>query len=166
MDADRQFFTSAVGLPEPLASQRQTPLTHSFCQHAVAACAPLVLGDARDVPLVRDNLAIPALGVVAYAGIPLLTADGCAVGTLCVIDTQPRAWTATEIEVLEDLATAAMAELDRHACGRLRVGCSDPSAGGVSLHPMAPRALPGGRVTPARVPAGTAVPTVGCSQPK
>ena len=36
VDADRQFFKSAVGLPEPWAARRETPLSHSFCQHVVA----------------------------------------------------------------------------------------------------------------------------------
>lgn len=128
VDTDRQFFKSAVGLPEPVASQRQTPLTHSFCKHAVAAGAPLRIRDVRDVPLVRDNLAIPEFGVVAYAGIPLLTADGYALGTLCVIDTRPRAWTDAEIELLEDLAAAAMTEIDRYT-SRAADALADPDTG-------------------------------------
>jgi GAF domain-containing protein len=114
VDADRQFFKSGVGLPEPVASERQTPLSYSFCKHAVASGSPLLIGDVRDLPLVRDNLAIPEFGVVAYAGIPLLTADGDALGTLCVIDTRPRSWTQAEVELLEDLAAAAMTEIERH----------------------------------------------------
>ena len=76
LDADRQFFKSCIGLPEPWASRRETPLSHSFCQHAVATGEPLVIEDARQHPLMRENLAIPDLGVVAYAGIPLITAEG------------------------------------------------------------------------------------------
>lgn len=112
VDADRQFFKSMVGLGEPLASRRQTPLSHSFCKHAVASGTALVLDDARNVPLVRDNLAIPELGVVAYAGVPLITGDGHAVGTLCVIDTSPRAWTDDDIEIVEELAATAMRQIE------------------------------------------------------
>src|SRR3712207_8572091 len=54
VDRDRQFFKSSVGLPDPWASRRETPLTHSFCQHAVATREPLVIEDARDHPLVRE----------------------------------------------------------------------------------------------------------------
>src|SRR5688500_14201299 len=54
VDADRQFFKSGVGLPEPVASERQTPLSYSFCKHAVASGSPLLIGDVRDLPLVRD----------------------------------------------------------------------------------------------------------------
>ena len=53
VEADRQFFKSAFGLPEPWATRRETPLSHSFCQHVVATSAPLVLDDAPDEVL-RD----------------------------------------------------------------------------------------------------------------
>ncbi len=104
VDDDRQFFKSAHGLPEPWASRRETPLSHSFCQHVVAARTPLVVEDAREHPVVRDNLAIPDIGVVAYAGVPLKTADGHVLGSLCAIDRQPRAWTDEEVAILADLA--------------------------------------------------------------
>jgi len=57
VDADRQFFKSCLGLPEPWASERQSPLTHSFCQHAVASREPLLVDDAREHELLHDNLA-------------------------------------------------------------------------------------------------------------
>jgi hypothetical protein len=43
VDRDRQFFKSAIGLPEPWQSRRETPLTHSFCKHVVAQHEPLVI---------------------------------------------------------------------------------------------------------------------------
>ena len=55
VDRDRQFFKSAEGLAEPWLSERQTPLSHSFCQHVVTTNAPLVVTDARDHPLVCDK---------------------------------------------------------------------------------------------------------------
>ncbi len=112
VDADRQVFASLVGLPEPWASARQTPLSHSFCQHTVAARTPLLIEDAREDPLVRDNLATTDLGVVAYAGIPLITSDGHALGSFCVLDGRPRAWTETEAAILTDLAAAVMTEIE------------------------------------------------------
>ncbi len=112
VDADRQFFKSAIGLAEPVASERETPLSHSFCQHTVTSGAPLIIADAREHPLVRDNPAIPDLGVVAYAGIPLVTSDGHVLGSFCVIDHQPRVWTAQDIAILNDLAAAVMTEIE------------------------------------------------------
>ncbi|SHM90857.1 ATP-binding protein [Cryptosporangium aurantiacum] len=111
VDAGRQFFVSAVGLPEPWAGRRQTPLSHSFCQHVVRTGAPLVVSDARADELLCTNLAIPDIGVIAYAGFPLHSPDGYALGSFCVIDTRPRVWTPAELAIVEDLAAAAESEL-------------------------------------------------------
>ncbi|MEV4769942.1 GAF domain-containing SpoIIE family protein phosphatase [Micromonospora humida] len=107
----RQFFPGAVGLPEPWAARRQTPLSHSFCQHVIDTEIPLVLPDARLYPRVRDNLAVPELGVVAYAGMPLTDLDGRVLGSLCAIDSKPRAWTKAQLRTLADLAAACSSEL-------------------------------------------------------
>jgi hypothetical protein len=112
VDEDRQFFKSSVGLSEPWRSARQTPLTHSFCRHTLVSREPLVIEDARTHPLVRDNPAIRDLDVVAYAGVPLITAAGHALGTLCVFDHQPRSWTADQIETLETLTASVLSEID------------------------------------------------------
>src|SRR5215218_1770618 len=66
LDADRQFFLSAQGLPEPWAGLRQTPLSHSFCRSVVETGLPLSVADAREDARVRGNPAIEELGVVAY----------------------------------------------------------------------------------------------------
>ena len=105
--ADRQVFPGLAGLPEPWASSRRTPLSHSFCQFVVRAGVPLVVRDGRDHPWVRDNLAVIELGVVAYAGVPLRTPDGLLLGTCCAIDHRPRRWTAAQIGLLDDLAAMA-----------------------------------------------------------
>jgi formate hydrogenlyase transcriptional activator len=111
VDEDRQFFKSCVGLKEPLASLRQTPLTHSFCKHAVSSGEPFVVQDARKHPLVRDYLPVSEEGVIAYAGIPLITPEGFTLGTLCVVDDRPREWTEEEIEILRCLAASVMTEI-------------------------------------------------------
>ena len=111
VDDERQFFPGQVGLPEPWSIKRETPLSHSFCQHVVIEGEAKVFPDARIYAQVRDNLAIPDLGVVAYAGMPLTDADGRTLGSLCAIDTKPRAWTKTELETLRDLAQACSSEL-------------------------------------------------------
>jgi signal transduction histidine kinase len=112
VDDDRQFFKSCVGLPEPWATKRETPLTHSFCQYTVTTGEPLVIEDAREHPELRHNLAIPDLGVVAYAGIPLRTVDGHTLGTFCAIDTKPRQWSDADLETLRDLAASAATEIE------------------------------------------------------
>lgn len=115
VDADRQFFKSQAGLPEPWATRRGTPLSHSFCQHVVSSASPLIIDDARNHELVCDNLAIPELGVAAYAGIPLQLADGTTLGSFCAIDTEPRHWTEEEIAILHDFASLAMTEIRVHS---------------------------------------------------
>ena len=111
VDAHEQVFPGAEGLPEPWQTTRRTPLTHSFCQHAVASREPLLVSDAREHPVLRDNLAIRDMGVVAYAGIPLIDDAGHALGTLCVIDGQPRHWTSHEVQLLGDIAASVVTEL-------------------------------------------------------
>jgi PAS domain S-box-containing protein len=86
--------------------------SHSFCQHVIVSGEPLIIPDARVHPLVKDNLAIPDLGVVAYAGIPLTTANTHVIGTFAVIDQEQRSWTDEEIEILKDLARAVMTEIN------------------------------------------------------
>lgn len=103
-ERDRQFFKSEIGLVDPWATQRQTPLSHSFCQHVVRNNEKLVVDNAPDHPLVKDNLAIPNLGVMAYLGAPIYGPGEQAVGALCVVDGDPRHWTEDEIETVTRLA--------------------------------------------------------------
>jgi GAF domain-containing protein len=116
VDLDRQFFKSCLGLPEPWATDRETPLSHSFCQHVVAAREPVIVADAREDERLLDNLAIRDMGVIAYLGVPLIARDGQAIGTLCVIDHEPRIWRSEEIALVKDVAAAVVTEI------RLRVG--------------------------------------------
>ncbi|HEX8312723.1 MAG TPA: GAF domain-containing sensor histidine kinase [Chthoniobacteraceae bacterium] len=118
IDKERQFFKSAHGLPPELASVRETPLSHSVCQHVVATGQPLMIMDARDHPLLRGNGAISEFGVVAYLGAPLITREGHALGSLCVIDMKPREWSEASIEILQDLAAMVMTEIDLRITGR------------------------------------------------
>lgn len=111
VDQRGQVFPGAAGLPAPWDKTRSTPLTHSFCQYVVRTARPLIVRDARADPVLRDNLAVLDIGVIAYAGIPLLDLDGTVVGSLCAIDTEPRDWTAAEIGLLTDLAATCQAEL-------------------------------------------------------
>jgi len=109
---DRQFFKSCTGIPEPWATERQTPLSHSFCRYPVETHEPLVVENTREDPRVRDNPAIEALDIGAYAGIPLITSDGHALGALCAMDHRPRAWREDEIAILRDLARSVETEIE------------------------------------------------------
>ena len=111
VQTDQQVFPGMAGLPEPWATKRSTPLTHSFCRHVVVTARPLVIDDARTQPLVRDNLAVLDLGVVAYAGMPLTDEAGNVLGSLCAIDTEPRTWTPEQLDTLNDIARACSTDL-------------------------------------------------------
>lgn len=111
VDDERQFFPGAAGLASPWNEERQTPLSHSFCQHVVISGKELVVADATEHPVLCANLAVPDLGVIGYAGMPLTDSDGHVLGSLCAIDTRPRDWTVAELDTLRDLADACSAEL-------------------------------------------------------
>lgn len=118
VDDQRQYFKSMVGLCEPWASRRQTPLSHSFCRHVVMSEQPLLVSDARNDPRVRDNPAVSELAVVAYLGIPLRDSEGFVLGSFCAIDDDVRQWNAEEVAVMEDLAAAVMAEIELRRLSR------------------------------------------------
>jgi diguanylate cyclase (GGDEF)-like protein len=111
VDAHRQFFKSALGLDEPWASQRETPLSYSFCKYVTADRAPLIVSDARDDRRLRGSPGVTELGAVAYAGIPLLV-QGEAVGAFCVVDNRPRHWPKDQLHLLEDLAASVVSEIE------------------------------------------------------
>ena len=103
LDDRRQFFKSARGLPAAWGCMSDAPVEHSFCKHVVAGAAPLVVPDAREHPLLRHTPGIDASGIVAYLSVPVLSADGFVLGTLCVTDSQPRQWTPEQLAYLQDL---------------------------------------------------------------
>jgi PAS domain S-box-containing protein len=123
VEEEGQFFAGAAGLPEAAPAARRTPLCLSFCQLAVAERADLVVTDAREDARLRDCQAVRQMGVIAYAGVPLLTPDGQALGTFCAIDHAPRRWTEAELADLHDLAALATTEI-RH---RLRAATGSPA---------------------------------------
>ena len=112
VDEDRQFFKSCIGLPEPWQTKRGSPLSHSFCQHTVAAREPLLVDDAREHPILKDNLAIRDMNVVAYAGVPLIDSNGQVLGTLCTIDDRPRQWSTHQVQLLKDIADSVCREIE------------------------------------------------------
>ncbi len=112
VDDEGQHFAGMEGLGGWAGAGRGTPLSHSFCQWVVSTDAPLVINDARRESFTRDHPAHAELGVIAYAGVPLRTADGETLGAMCAIDVVPVEWSEKQIAALEDLAAAAMAEIE------------------------------------------------------
>lgn len=114
VDSYRDFYLSQFGFGEPLASARE--LTgQTFCHFTVSGGRTLVIPDTRADPVYRHVATVESLGVAAYLGVPLRLGTGPVIGSFCVIDTQPHAWSATEIEVVEELAKTAAREIESQA---------------------------------------------------
>ncbi|MCR9107508.1 GAF domain-containing protein [Marivita sp. XM-24bin2] len=109
---DRQYFKAQCGLPGGADADRETPLSHSFCQYVVAHDRPLAVSDSREHPLLSTNDAIADLGVIAYLGVPIHAPNGAPIGSFCAINDTPRVWTDSDVDVLTDLA--AMIETELH----------------------------------------------------
>lgn len=123
IDDERQYYMGSYGLTGRMAEELSTPVPRTFCRFTVARDAPLVVENAATDPLVRGSPAVVEDGVRAYAGVPLRTADGQILGTLCVTDVAPRKWGTAETALLEDLAASAMTEIELRDVGRrLRAG--------------------------------------------
>jgi PAS domain S-box-containing protein len=112
VEQDRQFFPGAAGLPEPMASVRQTPLNYSFCRHVVVSRDVVAIADTREDDRVCNNPAIAQFQALAYLGVPLVTRDGHVLGAFCCIDTSPRRWTSEEIGTLSELAQPVITEIE------------------------------------------------------
>jgi GAF domain-containing protein len=100
VDAERQWFKSKQGL-----EASETPRNVSFCGHAILGDEILYVPDSHQDPRFADNPLVTAPPHVRfYAGAPLHSPDGFAIGTLCLIDHQPRHLDAQQLRALRDLA--------------------------------------------------------------
>jgi diguanylate cyclase len=109
IDADRQWTKAGVGL----VHGDQDPRDIAFCAHTIASDnEPWVIDDATADPGFADNPLVTGGRVGFYAGAPVRTADGHAVGTLCVIDPQPRTLDDAGRQTLRTLAAAVSAHVE------------------------------------------------------
>ncbi len=109
IDENRQWFKSRVGLDEPETHRDLAFCAHAILEPGIAFVVPDALEDERfaDNPLVTGEPAIRF-----YAGVPLVTAAGHALGTLCVIDQVPRVLSTDQQRAMEALSRQVMAQLD------------------------------------------------------
>ena len=111
IDGHRQWFKSQSGLVD-----RETDREPAFCNFAVSMGAPLVVEDALADPRFANNpFVLGPPHIRFYAGIPLITPDGQAIGTLCAMDRTPRSFEMEELATLSDLANFVMSELELRA---------------------------------------------------
>src|SRR3974390_3407589 len=86
VDESRQWFKSKVGL-----NQQETPRDVAFCAHAILQCEPLIVHDALNDSRFADSALVTRDPQIRfYAGFPLSSPEGFALGTICAIDRKPR----------------------------------------------------------------------------
>ena len=109
VDKDRQWFKSTCGI-----DAKETPRDQAFCAHALFLTQPLVVLDAtQDERFMGNPLVTGEPHIRFYAGMPLITAEGYALGTLCAIDVEPReVFSAEDSYILESLASLVMQVMD------------------------------------------------------
>ena len=108
IDEDRQWFKARVGL-EPA----ETPRDISFCTHTIQQREPLIIVDAtKDARFAANPLVLGDPGIRSYAGIPLRTADGYNIGSLCAIDTKARDFSPSELAMLDKFARIVVEDLE------------------------------------------------------
>ena len=118
VDTDRVWFKSRHGLD--VAQIGKEP---GLCASAIVRNDAWVLENAAtDARSLANPLVAGAFGLRFYAGIPLTTSDGFNLGTLCVIDHEPRTVTEAEIQQLRDLASVAMDQMELRLSARCAVG--------------------------------------------
>ena len=108
VDRDRQWFKAKIGLED-----NQTSREVSFCAHAILEPDVMVIPDALDDKRFRDNaLVTGAPHIRFYAGAPLVSEGGFALGTLCVIDLVPRVLNPAQKEALKSLSRLVVTQLE------------------------------------------------------
>jgi signal transduction histidine kinase len=108
IDIDRQWFKAKIG-----TELTESPRDLSFCGHAILGRDVLVVPDALTDPRFAHNPTVGKVdGLRFYAGAPLITSDGFALGTLCVLDSQPRSLGAEQVQALRALARQVTSQLE------------------------------------------------------
>jgi signal transduction histidine kinase len=113
VDENRDFYKSACGFGEPLATTRQLE-GPTFCHFTIRSSEPLIIPDTNADPVYRDVPTVKSLGVAAYVGIPIVVNDQV-IGAFCAIDSSPHAWSESEITTLRELAEVAVSEISLRA---------------------------------------------------
>ncbi|MCR6502156.1 sensor domain-containing diguanylate cyclase [Shinella sp. CPCC 101442] len=104
IDAHRQWYKACSGLP-----MDEMPREDTFCRYVVDCEEAIVVQDATRDPRFASNPAVTGEAHIRfYAGVPMQTADGHTVGTVCAIDRKPRSFGTRDLSILRELAGVAM----------------------------------------------------------
>ncbi|MFF0448843.1 GAF domain-containing protein [Streptomyces sp. NPDC004609] len=134
IDENRQFF---AGLHTPAGTHSGSDLSTSaaaaaargtgrvlsrdrgFCPHVIVRRKALVLEDVCDYPRFAGNPVVDEIGVRSYLGAPLIDRAGIALGTICVVDTEPRPWGRAGLETIKSLAGELVERIHRREDGAI-----------------------------------------------
>jgi GAF domain-containing protein len=132
IDEQHQRWPGAAGLPPHLDELRADARETSICGHVVARNDVLVVEDVSKDPRFANNPFLLENGIRFYAGAPLRTSSGFPIGSLCVIDTKPRRFTARESKILLTIADDVMALVEDTVSGGSTPGAAGLNVGGPS----------------------------------
>jgi phosphoserine phosphatase RsbU/P len=110
VDDELSRWAGYAGEPLPPGSPRAVPVEVSFCQFLVQDRQPMVVDDVRHEPRTAGSPLIGEMGLVAWAGWPVVSPSGEVLGSMCLACREPREWTVLDVRVLRTLAMAASTE--------------------------------------------------------
>ncbi|MPZ25218.1 MAG: GAF domain-containing protein [Micromonosporaceae bacterium] len=94
---------------------------HGYCPHVVVRRKALVLEDVCDYPRFAGNPVVDEIGIRSYLGAPLIDHTGTALGTVCVVDIEPRPWGRTGLETIKSMAAEVVERIQQRERSRLQV---------------------------------------------
>ncbi|WP_399083285.1 GAF domain-containing protein [Streptomyces sp. BBFR2] len=122
----RQYFAGLYtpprgrvpGAPRALGGDlRVIARDHGYCPHVVVRRKALALEDVRDYPRFAGNPVVDESGIRAYLGAPLIDRTGLALGTVCVVDLEPRPWGREGLEAIKEAAAGLVTRIHRREDG-------------------------------------------------
>ncbi|CAM5291984.1 GAF domain-containing protein OS=Streptomyces alboniger OX=132473 GN=CP975_31330 PE=4 SV=1 [Streptomyces alboniger] len=116
IDEERQFFAGLHAAGGGSVG-RYMDRDHGYCPHVVVRRKALVLEDVRDFPRFAGNPVVDEIGIRSYLGAPLVDRTGMALGTVCVVDVEPRRWGRAGLDTIKAMAAELVGQIHRREDG-------------------------------------------------
>ncbi|EIE97882.1 GAF domain-containing protein [Saccharomonospora glauca] len=113
-NASREVLESAPASTHAPVS-RSMPKDHGYCPHVITRRKALVLDDVCSYPRFAGNPVVDKIGIRSYMGAPLIDRTGVTLGTVCVVDTEPRPWGRPGLETIKSMASELMEVINRRS---------------------------------------------------
>jgi signal transduction histidine kinase len=118
---ENQFFRSMVGMSPEIQPGLEFPVDLSVCKYALEG-KPIQFFDTKNDLLFKDNQAVQQMNIAGYLGIPVITKEGHALGTVCVFDHVSREWTPEEMDCLQIITNSFLTEIELRIALRKSAG--------------------------------------------